>query len=217
MAAAVTALVALQPGAAEAATGPKPLQRLAVAQTQLLLSHLKHPLGEQVVSPQNCNEGQSAKGTDGTFLLPTFAGKPEDATLTCHIKARAVLVDLFGFVVTEDNSGDLYPPLKLPFTKANLERICDDLVKQAPAAQATLDGKSLEGPKVSTAVFTSRVKPQSGDLYQESIELGHRGTLATTYCGHKAKVPLTTGHHVIKVTLPNSEKTVLTYKIDVVG
>lgn len=216
MAAAVTALVALQPGAAEAAIGPKPLQRLAVGQTQLLLSHLKHPLGEQVVSPLNCNEGQSAQGTDGTFLLPTFAGKPGDATLTCHIKARAVLVDLFGFVVTEDNSGEAFPPLGLPFTKENLEDICEYLANHAPTADATLDGKSFVGPTVSTAVFTSRVKPKSGDLYQESIQLGHRGTLATTYCGHKAKVSLTPGHHVIKVTLPDSQG-VLTYKIDVVG
>ena len=109
----------------------------------------------------------------------------------------------------------------MPFTKANLERICDDALRFVPKpAPALLDGRKLTGAtRVSTAPFTSRVKPVTKLLYQDSVDLGHPGRLATAYCGWKAKVALKRGHHVIKVDLTGliGAETVITYKIDVVG
>jgi hypothetical protein len=218
------------------------LQRLAEAQTQLLLSHLKMPLGAQTASPMRCNEGQDAAGTNGTFLLPTFAGKAGNRTFNCRVKARAVLVDLGGVMAIEDarfDSGSSYtfyedPPPAVPvpvaFTKANLERICDDMVSRPdffpsiplPARPATLDGTPLSGARaVSTPPFTSRVKKSAGleygQLYRDSQNLGHPGKLATTFCGWKARVPLSPGHHVITVNLGDlaGSPTMFTYDIQV--
>jgi hypothetical protein len=216
------AVVAFLPGMAQGATGPARLQHLAAAQTKLLLSHLRTPLGEQTASPTRCHQGQDADGTQGTFLLPALAGGTGDVTFKCHIEAHRVLVDLGGAFATEDNhstwttaNGDV-----LPFTKANLERICDDVLPRfypAPAP-ATVDRKPLRGATaVSTRVFTSRVHRGTGSLYQDSVALGHRGRLATAYCGWKAIVPLRDGRHVIRVDLSAvaGSETVFTYRIKV--
>ena len=181
IAAAVTALVALQPGAAEAATGPKPLQRLAAAQTQLLLSHLKAPLGEQIVSPWRCNEGQSEKGTNGTFLLPTSGGAAGKVSVTCNwVKAHHVLVDLGGFVVTEDKrfKQGSFSRAQRPEAAVHEGEPRTDLRRRpalcAQARTRTSDGRKLTGAtRVSTAPFTSRVKPVTKLLYQDSVDLGH--------------------------------------------
>lgn len=225
----VAALVTVSPGAADAATGPVRLQRLAAAQTKLLLGHLKTPLGVQTASPNRCNEGQDEDGTHGTFLLPTLAGGSGNLTFNCHVEARAVLVDLGGAFATEDDRAKdpVDPSLwttasgeVLAFTKANLEPICDDILPRfflAPAG-ATVDGGPLPGATpVSTAPFTSRIRRTTGQLYQDSVDLRHPGKLATTYCGWKARVSLAPGHHVITVDLSKvaGSATVFTYNITV--
>jgi hypothetical protein len=229
MTALVTALITVSAGAANAATGPIGLQRLAAAQTKLLLGHLKTPVGKQTASPNRCNEGQDADGTKGTFLLPTLAGGSGNLTFNCHVEAREVLVDLGGAFATEDDraSDPLDPSLwttangdVLAFTKANLERICDDILPRffSAPAKATVDGGPLPGATpISTTPFTSRIRPTTGQLYQDSVDLHHPGTLATTYCGWKARVSLAPGHHVITVDLSNvaGSATVFIYNINV--
>jgi hypothetical protein len=48
-------------------------------------------------------QGQGSNGIDGVFLLPVLSFAPGDETLNCKTRARSVLVDLGGFVITEDN------------------------------------------------------------------------------------------------------------------
>jgi hypothetical protein len=214
----VTALMSAV-GVAEASTGPVRLQLLAEAQTKLLLSQYHGP--PQAASPAECNTGQDPAGVAGVFLLPTLSFGSGDQTFTCQVKTGSVLVDLGGAVATEDARGDTYTTASgevLLFTRANLERICDDvLLSFPPAAPATVDGNRVSGTQVSTPAFTAKVLSSSGQLWQDSVDLGHPGKLAASYCGWKAKVPLRQGRHVIQVDLSNvaGAPTIFTYNITV--
>ena len=142
-----------------------------------------------------------------------------------------------GSVITED---DRFPessyPLngpppasRLPFTRENLEPICDDIIAQGflgDPMPATLDGdRSITGPVLNSGVFTARVNrhaqmPGGADLYADSVALGHPGRLATVFCGFKAKVQLRPGAHTIVVDysgLFGGDSTVFTYNITVKG
>jgi hypothetical protein len=184
------------------------LQTLARQQTNLLL---KHYVGVNV-SPQKCGQGQGSGGVDGVFLLPVASYGPGDRTVDCKTRARSVLVDLGGFTVTEDRrfpaSSYSLDGQAVPFTRENLEPICDDLFLQriiAGPMPATLDGVgSLTGVRLNSGVFTARVNrhaqiPGDADLYADSVALGHPGRLATVFCGFKAEVHLPPGTHTIVV------------------
>jgi hypothetical protein len=220
---AAVALVSLHVGAAEAATGPDELQRLATAQTQLLLRNLKTPPGEQIASPTICNQDQSAQGTNGIFLLPTRAGGSGNVTFKCDVQTSKVLVDLGGAFATEDANPNSTWTTKQPrhvlrFTRENLEPICDDIITNvitAPLA-AQLDGRPLAGATaVSTPPFTSSIRQSTGQLYQDSVDLGHPGSLATTYCGWKAEVPLSAGDHQITVKFADRKADPFTFTYNI--
>lgn len=203
--------------AAEAATGPVRLQHLAAAQTRLLFSHYHG--SPQVASPASCSDGDDSDGTR-PFLLPTLSFGAGDATFLCHLESRTALLDLGGFTVTEDNTGDTYTLAngeELPFARANLERICDDaLLRFVPAAApGTLDGVAIHGEAVSTSVFDVAVLRSATDYWQQSRALGHPGRLAATYCGWKALLRLTPGPHAIKVDLSGNtgSPTHFTYRV----
>ena len=207
-------------GVAEASTGPVRLQLLAEAQTNLLLSQYHGP--PQAASPAKCNMGQDPEGVAGVFLLPTLSFGSGDLTFTCQVETGSVLVDLGGAVATEDARADnTYETASgevLLFTRANLERICDDALRFFPAAApATVDGNAVSGTQVSTPAFTAKVIPPSGQLWQDSVDLGHPGKLAASYCGWKAEVPLRQGRHVIRVDLSEAAgaPTHFTYNITV--
>jgi hypothetical protein len=228
-------LLALSAGSAAATTAPTHLQKLAQQQTNLALKFYEG----QNVSPPKCGQGQGSNGIDGVFLLPVPLFTPGDQTLNCKTRARSVLVDLGGFVITEDpRFPDSFYELngqKVPFTRENLESICDDIIAQGSLGTPTpakLDGHPLisgPGPEpINSGVFTARVNrhaqiPQAGragDLYADSVDLGHPGRLATVYCGFKAKVNLRPGTHTIVVdysALFGGASTVFTYNITVKG
>ena len=206
------------------------LQELAQQQTKLMLKFYKG----QNVSPPKCGQGQSAHGFRGVFLLPVVSFAPGDKTLYCNTRARRVLLDLGGFAITEDNRLDSSYPLNgqdVPFTRENLEPICDDVIAQGflPApAPATLDGHtSITGTVLNSGVFTARVNPHGqipggADLYGDSVALGHPGRLATVFCGFKAKVHLGPGKHTIVADYSgefseHDPSTVRTYNIKVKG
>jgi hypothetical protein len=201
--AAVAFAVAL-PGVADASTGPKRLQVLAAAQTVHLFAHLT---GEQVASPSACNQGQPPNGLRGWFLLPTLSFSPGDATFTCRITARRVVLDLGGGIASEDaNPESTWTTVNgevLRFTRGNLERICDDLLRFIPSpAPATVDGSAISGTQVSTRPFPVLIRRSAPLTYwADSVALGHPGLLAATYCGWKTEVALTRGRHVIEVDL----------------
>jgi hypothetical protein len=201
---AAVGLMVLLAAAADASTGPPRLQHRAIAQTKLLFQHLE---GAQTASPATCNEGQRPNGIRGAFLLPTLSFGSGDATFTCRVSARVVVLDLGGAIATEDDRGDIWTTAEavdLLFTRANLERICDDLLPRVypSAAPATLDSHPILGTQVSTRAFNVRVAPGAPEpLYQDSIDLGHPGRLAASYCGWKVEIPLRRGRHVIKVDL----------------
>jgi hypothetical protein len=202
-------LVALGAVHADAASGDTRLQRLAQAQTELLLRTFND---KNLTGPANCSQGQDPKGFEGVYLLPTLlltgAVPLASRTFSCHIKARSVLVDLGGLVVTEDTSGF--------FDRGTLEAFCEaNLPDFFPTAHSlTVDGLMPDlAQNVSTTEFIASVKPPSGPFYfGESRKLGHPGELAATYCGFKAEVPLDTGTHVITVDLGGA---VFTYNITV--
>lgn len=222
-------------GSAAATTAPRHLTELAQQQTNLALKFYKG----QNVSPPKCGQGQGSNGVDGVFLLPVPLFTPGDQTLNCKTSARSVLVDLGGFVITEDNR---YPASVCPVngqnrpcTKENLEPSCDDIIAQGffgipLPVDARLDGEKLitrRVPKpINSGVFTARVNrhaqvpgPGGPDLYADSVDLGHPGRLATVYCGFKAKVHLRPGTHTIVVDYSPivGDSTVFTYKIKVNG
>lgn len=202
---------------ADASTGPPRLQQLAQAQTDLLLANY---VNGNVASPATCSEGQDPRGFEGVFLLPSLSFSAGNASFTCRIRTRSVLVDLFGFVVTEDSGGDSYflaDGTELLFTPKNLESICDDALPRflQTAAPATVDGHLITGVGVSTRAFSARVNRAAGPLYDESATLGHPGRLATSYCGHKAVVRLSPGHHVIIVYLTDLVGTPTTFTYDI--
>jgi hypothetical protein len=207
------------------------LANLAQRQTDLLQKFFKG----QHVSPSKCGQGQSSQGIDGVFLLPTLSFSPGDRTVTCAINARSVLLDMGGFTITEDDRFDqgsfyLFTPdgPRVPFTRANLEPICDDLISDqtfSALATATLDGDSpITGAVLDSGVFSSRVNrhavvPGGADLYADSVALGHPGRLGTVFCGAKAKVDLSPGRHTIVLDYGTfaggPPSTVLTYHITV--
>jgi hypothetical protein len=207
------------------------LQHLAQQQTNLLQ---KFYTGQNV-SPSKCGRGQSSGGIDGVFLLPTLSFGPGSRTISCTTNARAVLLDVGGFTVSEDDrfaEGSVYQfvengPL-VPFTRENLEPICDDLIADGAfdnPAPATLDGDtSISGTVLDSGVFTSRVNrhaqiPGGADLYADSVDLGHPGRLGTVFCGAKARVNLSPGPHTIVVDYGTfaggTDSTVFTYRITV--
>ena len=205
-------LLALSIGSAAATTAPRHLQKLAQQQTNLTLKFYKG----QNVSPQKCGRGQGSNGIDGVFLLPVPLFTAGDQTVDCKTRARSVLLDLGGFVITEDpRFPESFYELggePVPFTRENLEPICDDIIAQGflgDPVSARLDGVLIPEPRapLNSRVFTAKVNRhaqipglgRAGNLYADSVGLGHPGRLATVYCGFKAKVHLRPGTHTIFV------------------
>jgi hypothetical protein len=192
---------------AQAASGPNRLQRLAADQTQLLFRFYNGQ--PQTASPPTCRQRQGNRHRHRVLLLPTLSFGSGNATFTCKTHARAALIDLAGATVTEDHRGDTWTLENgeiLDFARANLPRICDDVLRFIPAASATLDNVAITPTPVVTRNFNVRVNPGAdnnpgGPLYQDSIDLGHPGRLAACYSGYKALVPISRGHHVIHVDL----------------
>ncbi|MEO7944395.1 MAG: hypothetical protein ABIR34_13435, partial [Marmoricola sp.] len=140
-----------------------------------------------------------------------------------------------GFAITEDNrfpdSSYTLNGQNVPFTSANLEPICADLIAQnflPPPAPATLDGRTLTaGPALNSGLFQARVTraaqiPGGADLYADSVALGHPGRLATVFCGYKTLVHLRPGRHTIVADYsgefaPTDPSTVRTFHIKVSG
>jgi hypothetical protein len=119
-----------------------------------------------------------------------------------------------------------------PRGRRSLEPICDDLRAQGftAAEPRTLDGDPITGPRkpLNSGVFTAKVNRhaqtpgagRAGDLYADSVDLGHPGRLATVFCGFKAKVHLRPGKHTIVVDYSGAfggASTVFTYNIKVGG
>jgi hypothetical protein len=202
------------------------MQKLARQQTKLMLKFFEG----QNVSPPKCGQGQGAGGIDGAFLLPVLSFTPGDQTLNCTTSARSILVDLGGFVITEDNrfpdSSYLLNGQPVPFSRENLEPICEDVIAQGflgDPVPATLDRRrTITGPALNSGVFTARVNrhaqiPGGADLYADSVSLGHPGRLAAVFCGFKAKLHLRPGTHTITVDYSGlfGASTVFTYNIRV--
>jgi hypothetical protein len=221
-------LLAISIGPAAATTAPTHLQKLARQQTRLMLKFYEG----QNVSPPKCGQGQGSDGVHGVFLLPVLSFTPGDQALNCRTSDRSVLVDLGGFVITEDNrfpdSSYLLNGELVPFTRENLEPICDDVIAQGflgDPVPATLDRhRTITGPALNSGVFTARVNrhaqvPGGADLYADSVALGHPGRLATVFCGFKAKVHLRPGRHSIVVDYSElfGASTVFTYHVRVMS
>jgi hypothetical protein len=202
----IAALAAVMPAAAHADTGPRSAQLLAVAQTELVFLNLTQP--DQVASPASCDRGQPAFGVLGLFMLPQYVSGTGDTTFDCRLKTRNVLLDLGSAAATEDATANTYTladGTELPFRPRTLERICDDVLATgftAPAP-ATLDGKPITGAvAVSTPAFPVLVhRGAPPPLWQDSIDVGHPGRLAASYCGWKAQLKLSPGRHTIVVDL----------------
>ncbi len=223
---ALLAVTLLALSAGPAAAAPNRVATLAQQQTKIMLKHYEG----QNVSPPTCGQGQSPNGDHGVLLLPVLSFGSGDATLNCRTTARSVLVDLGGFVVTEDNrfpdsSYELNGQL-VPFTRRNLEPICDDVIAQGflgDPQPGTLDGQPIAvGPAIDSGVFTSPINrhaqvPGGADMYADSVSLGHPGRLATVFCGYKAKVHLSPGRHTIVVDYSGlvGSPTVFTFTIRV--
>lgn len=215
-------VLALAPTAG-ATTGPRRLQRLAVAQTQLLFRDY-HGL-PQVVSPPHCNKGQDRQGFHGVFLLPVLSFNPGDETLRCRIETREVLLDLGGYVPIEDARSDTYTLADgtlLLFRRPNLQAICNDVTQYLSDAPATLDGQPISATTVVTRDFKVQInrganKTPGNPFYDDSVGLGHPGSLTACYAGHKALLRLSPGSHVISVDLSGyaSAPTHLVYLINV--
>lgn len=212
--------------AAAASSGPRRLQRLAIAQSQLLFRFYNGQ--PQITSPATCRQPHQDED-GGVFLLPSLSFASGAATLTCRVKARKVLVDLAGFTVTEDDRASegstwtLVDGEVLTFTRANLPRICDDVIRIVTQATATLDNHPVVGTPVITRNFTVHVNPGANDpspgspYYQDSIDLGHPGTLTACYAGYKALLRVPPGHHVLRVNLSAfiGAPTTITYNLRV--
>jgi hypothetical protein len=204
--AAVAAIFAAVPCAAHADTGSKTAQVLAVAQTELVFLNLTQP--DQVASPASCDRGQPAFGVLGLFMLPQYVSGTGDFTFDCKLKTRNVLVDLGSAAATEDAGDNTYTlanGTELPFRPKTLERICDDVLATgftAPAP-ATLDGKPISGAfRASTPAFPVLVhRGAPPPLWQDSLDVGHAGRLAASYCGWKAQLRLSPGRHTLVVDL----------------
>jgi hypothetical protein len=203
---------------AQAASGPPRLQKLAAAQTQLLFRFYNGQ--PQPASPPRCNQGQHEDSENGVFLLPTLSFGSGDVTFTCRTEAHAVLVDLGGAVAAEDRRGDTYELVNgeiLDFARKNLQRICDDAIRYFSPATASLDNHAITGTPVVTRNFTIKVNPGAEPYFQDSIDLGHPGKLTACYVGYKALVPVSPGHHVLRVDLSAVAGTAthFTYKLNI--
>ncbi len=204
---------------AAAAVGPRRYQSLATAQTQQLMSHLTTPFAQQS-SPASCDR---AATTGGVLLLPVLAGLAGNRTFRCVTRARAALVDLGGFVCTEDNDpDDVYTTAAgavLRFSSGNLEAICQDVIRLVTPAPLTVDGcPAREDPvAVGTHEFTSRVRRSTGSYWDASVALGHPGALRSAFGGYKQLVRLGVGRHTVATDLSSitGAPTVLTFVIDV--
>jgi hypothetical protein len=210
-------LALMSAGVAQASTGPRRLQALAAAQTVVLFAHLT---GQQVASPAACDEGQGRHGLLGEFLLPTLSFGSGDASFDCRISARVVLVDLGGAIATEAARGDTWTTAdgqELLFTRANLERICDDALRRFPSpAPATVDGSPFGGTRVSTPAFPVLVRRTAPAPYwRDSVDVGHPGLLFASYCGWKAEVPLRRGDHTITVDLTDAAGAPTHFRYDI--
>jgi hypothetical protein len=204
---AIAAVAAALPAAAQADTGSKRTQLLAVAQTELVFLNLTQP--QQVASPASCDRGQPSRGVFGLFMLPQYVSGTGDYTFDCKLTTRNVLLDLGSAAATEDATDNTYTladGTELPFRPKTLERICDDVLATAftAPAPATLDGAPISGAAVSTPAFPVLVRRGAPPpLWQDSIDVGHAGRLAASYCGWKAQLKLTPGRHTIVVDLGN--------------
>jgi hypothetical protein len=224
MAAAATLLATTATISTAHATGaPQPLRRLAIAQTKLLFRFYNGQ--PQTVSPLTCHQRRNRTGEAKVLLLPTLSFGSGDDTITCATRAHAAFVDLGGFTVTEDKRGDTYTLADgqvVTFARANLQRICNDAIRLVPTAPATLDGRPVAGTPVITRDFTVTVNPGANNTpgspyYQDSVDLGHPGTLTACYVGYKALLPLARGHqHVLRVDLSAiaGAATTVTYVLD---
>jgi hypothetical protein len=208
---------------AHATGAPRPLQRLAISQTQLLFRFYNGQ--PQTVSPPTCRQAQESSSEAKVLLLPALSFGSGDDTVTCTTKAHMALVDLGGFTITEDDRGDTYTLADgktLTFTRANLERICNDAIRFVPTAAATLDGNPIAGTQVITHKFTVKVNPGADNTpgspyYQDSIGVGHPGKLTACYVGYKALLPIAPcRHYVLHVDLSaiTGVPTILTYLLD---
>ena len=192
--------------AASAATGAPEMQRLAAEQTKLLFRELKGP---QVASPLDCKRGQRENGILGVFMLPTLSFGSGDRTFHCRTARHTVLLDQGGGIATEDNRPDSTWTFEdesvVDFNRANLDRICDDVLARffSAPAPATVDGARVTtGTAIATKPFIGIYKAYNpGTWWEDSIALGHPGRLATTYCGWKAPITLAKGRHEIAIDL----------------
>lgn len=201
------------------------MQGLATKQTQLLFEFYHGD--QQSASPETCNASPENNDQTDVFLLPTLSFVGGDHAFECNnIKAKAVLVDLGGFVPIEDTTGDTYTTADgttLHFVKNDLERICDDVVKTSlpEPVPATVDARPIHGTPVSTGTFSVKINPDANSpfpFYSDSRKLHHTGSLNACYAGRKALVPLNPGKHLIDVDLtslfgPTGPSTHFTYKV----
>ena len=77
---------------------------------------------------------------------------------------------------------------------------------------------AIGGTQVSTRAFEVPVNPTAPALYwQDSVDLGHPGRLAASYCGWKTVLTLSPGDHVVTVDLSGAAgaPTHFTYDIEV--
>jgi hypothetical protein len=197
VAATVALLLAVSVPAAHASVGPKRLQVLAAGQTELLFAGLTQPA--QIASPATC------VNVLGVTFLPALSYNAGDMTFDCRA-SRDVVLDLGGALASEDARGDtwtLADGVQLPFTRPNLERICDDVLRVfPPGAPATLDGRPIGGTQVSIPPIPVLVhKNAPAPLYQDSVDVRHPGLLNASYCGWKTELRLTPGRHAITADL----------------
>lgn len=208
------------------------LERLAIAQSQLLFKFHNDPL--QTASPLKCGQGQSRDGVDGVFMLPTLSFVGGNQTFQCVTNAKAVLVDRGGFTVTEDPR---FPQSAYPlsgvdapgiaFSKENLQTICADVIPftELHAAPAKVDGAALrdDPDPVTTRNFAVKINEGADTpdqpFFSDSEKLGHAGRLTSCYAGYKNIVQLSPGHHAIEVDLSGLTgiPTTFVYKINVRG
>ena len=137
-----------------------------------------------------------------------------------------VVLDLGGLVAHERASTVPYtttPSEVLLYRRANLERICDDLLRflRLPPPAFLDDTQAVHAMQVSTRAFNVGVAPGApGSFYQDSVGRGHSGRLAVSYRGWKARHPAhtrSTRHHSSFSTpsTPFPEPTYFTYNITV--
>jgi hypothetical protein len=202
---------------AQANTRPGRLQELAVKQTQQLFRfYTGTPQDPQVASPTDCSRAQQQ---GRVLLLPTLSFGTGPASFRCRTSARSVLVDLSGATATEDTTSTytLADGEVVTFARANLQRICTDVVRFLSPAPATLDGHVVTGSLVVTRDFMVMVNRRAEPFFTDSRNVGHPGTLTACYAGFKTLVRVAPGHHVLRVDLSSAAGagTVFTYDLNV--